>query len=338
VLAIPHLLHYYPILLVDIVQRTAMIELRLAGVREDVRNRKAMHQGRRGGSTVSSVFPFSVVARLLGILLLVAAGLKVWGLGVDPVPGTGVFSAPELQIAFVEFEVALAVWLCLGVQPIFSWLVSLLTFTGFAIVSSYLAWIGESSCGCFGRINVNPLYALAVDSIILTSLTLGRPDLRPLWESRGRILLKGAWGVVGAFAGVTAISGVLLAVTHYHFRSVPEALAYLRGERISVRPRLVNIGEGHPGDERELALEVANWTDKPIRLIGGAADCSCSVNDLPLTIPPGETRYLFLTFRFSGKPGIFTRRSGFLVDDQGMRLITFRLTGRIAPNEEKPGA
>jgi len=125
----------------------------------------------------------------------------------------------------------LALWLCLGARPILSWLVSCVTFAAFAAVSSYLAWIGQSSCGCFGRISVNPIYALALDGIVLTGLAFGRPDLKPLWDSHGRILLRAAWASLGAFAGLALIFGLFLGLVYWNFTSLPEALAYVRGAR-----------------------------------------------------------------------------------------------------------
>jgi len=67
-----------------------------------------------------------------------------------------------------------------------------------------------------------------------------------------------------------------------------------------------------------------------VRLIGGTADCSCTVlQDLPLEIGAGEMRSVTVNVVMSGKPGIFTRKAGFFIDDHGMKRIDFRLTGRI---------
>lgn len=82
-------------------------------------------------------------------------------------------------------------------------------------------------------------------------------------------------------------------------------------------------------------IQVANWTDKPVRVIGASRDCSCSVDDLPLSIPPKQTRPLSLTLRFSGQPGVFTRSAALLLDDDGFQQIAFRMTGRILPKEEE---
>jgi hypothetical protein len=54
------------------------------------------------------LFSWNVVSKLLGLILLGAAVLKLYGLGMSPVAASGVFSAPEFQIAVVELELFLA--------------------------------------------------------------------------------------------------------------------------------------------------------------------------------------------------------------------------------------
>jgi hypothetical protein len=45
---------------------------------------------------------------------------------------------------------------------------------------------------------------------------------------------------------------------------------------------------GRTGDTLQSSVTVTNFTDEPVRLIGGTTDCTCAtVDDFPLTIPPG---------------------------------------------------
>ncbi|MBI2807075.1 MAG: hypothetical protein HYX68_19010 [Planctomycetes bacterium] len=61
---------------------------------------------------------FSLIARCLGLLLLTAAGLKIYGFGVDPVARLGIFSAPAFQFLVIVFEILLGLWWVSGVQPL----------------------------------------------------------------------------------------------------------------------------------------------------------------------------------------------------------------------------
>jgi hypothetical protein len=93
---------------------------------------------------------------------------------------------------------------------------------------------------------------------------------------------------------------------------------------------VVDVREGVPGEVRKVVVEVKNWADSPIRLVGGTKDCTCTVlNDLPVTIPANEARSVTVRFRLPRTPGIFTRKAAFLVDDQGFKRADFVLTGRI---------
>jgi hypothetical protein len=49
---------------------------------------------------------------------------------------------------------------------------------------------------------------------------------------------------------------------------------------------------------------------------------------LPVTIPPGEFRAFTVAVKLPNRAGLFTRKAGVLIADDGMRRINFRVTGR----------
>jgi hypothetical protein len=246
---------------------------------------------------------YPVISRLLGLLLLIAAGLKVYGFGVDPVARMGIFSSPAFQFTVIAFEISLGLWLLSGIQPIGSWVAVLITFFGFAGASFYQGWIGQASCGCLGnKLSVNPWYMFVVDIAAVVTLIFARPDLKPLWENRVRIARTSAC-VLG---GYLFLLGSLAAFAHYRHGSISDALASLRSERLSVNPAMLDMGQGVPGETRDATVELANRTDQPIRIIGGTSDCSCTVlGDLPMTIPPGESRSISVQMRLPNSIGAF---------------------------------
>jgi hypothetical protein len=265
--------------------------------------------------------------RVLGVLLLAAAGLKAYGFGVDPVARTGIFSAPAFQFFVILFEIGLGIWLLSGQQPLGSWLAVLLTFTAFATISFYQGWIGQASCGCLGKkVTVSPWIMFGVDLTAVTALLICRPNLRGFWDERGRIARS-----VGSILGVyLLLMGVLVAVAYLGFGSIDASLASLRGERLSIHPSLVDMGEGLPGETRNTTVELTNRTDRPIRIIGGTSDCSCTVlADLPVTIPPGESRSISIAMHLPNATGAFNRKAGLQLDDIGFRAVSFRLVGQI---------
>ena len=252
-------------------------------------------------------------------------------MGVEPVASMGAFSAPAFKFLIVLFEVLLGVWLLTGKYQLAAWLTVLVAFVGFTAVSFYQGWIGQASCGCFGKVTVNPWITFGIDLVAVTALLLARPDLTPIWHYRTRIAYAGA----AIVAGYLVLLGSLAGYAQYRHGSVAAALASFRGERLTVNPAMIDMGEGTPGETREASVELTNRADQPIRLIGGTSDCSCTVlGDLPVTIPPGEARSITITMRLPDATGSFNRKAQLTIDDQGFKVVGFRLTGRITPAPE----
>ena len=128
---------------------------------------------------------------------------------------------------------------------------------------------------------------------------------------------------------------LLVGLSCWQFGSAEAALAYYRGERLSVLPRLVDVGEGFPGDDRTENIQLVNHTDRSIRVVGGTSDCSCIVtHDLPIAIPAGETRTISITIHLPAAAGMFTHKAVLLTDYDKARMIAFRLSGRIVMPED----
>ncbi len=215
--------------------------------------------------------PYSLVSRFLSVLLLAAAGLKLAGLAVDPVGRLGLFTLPAFQIGVIEFELFLAIWLLWGKKPLGSWATALLVFTVFAVVSAYQGWIGRASCGCFGKLSVSPWYASGIDLAVLLALILGRPD-GAMVRQRPRLIAMNFLPAICGAGGAAVLLGLLTGLASLLYGSADAALAHIRGERISLYPRMVDVGTGAAGEEREAVVEAVNRTDHAIRLIGGAKD------------------------------------------------------------------
>jgi hypothetical protein len=271
-----------------------------------------------------------LIPRTLGILLLAAAGLKLHGLGVAPLSAIGWFSTAWFQVGLIVAEVVLGMWLVSGLAPLGSWALCVATFGGFAAFSFYQGLLGQSSCGCFGRLSVSPWYAFILDLAVLTGLGFGRPDLKAVYQQPTATLKPVLLASVFTVGGVLLFAGLLFGTAHFAFGSVPAAVAYFRGERISIEPSVADVGAGAQGESKDVAVTLTNWTDQPIQVFGGTANCSCTVlGDLPVLIPAMESRLLSVQVHFKGSPGIFTRKAAFLVKNDGFKRVEFPITGRI---------
>ena len=121
---------------------------------------------------------YDVVRIVLGLILLTAAALKGHQLATEPVAETSLFTSRWFLIGVVEFELFFGLWLLSGLYPRRTWQAALVCFSAFACVSLYKALSGEASCGCFGRVPVNPWYTLVLDLAAVAALTSRRPARR----------------------------------------------------------------------------------------------------------------------------------------------------------------
>lgn len=122
----------------------------------------------------------NIVLKLLGLLLLAGAALKAHQLLTEPMANTDIWSNRYFLIFTVEFELALAIWLLSGLFKKTAWIATVACFSLFCCITLYKALAGYGSCGCFGRIHLNPWITLiAIDIPCLLALLIFRPkDLK----------------------------------------------------------------------------------------------------------------------------------------------------------------
>jgi hypothetical protein len=78
------------------------------------------------------------------------------------------------QMAVVVGEILFAFVLIAGIWQKWTWLLSLLGFSAFTLVSLMKGLSGESSCGCFGIVTVNPWITAAFDAVMVGLLLVFR--------------------------------------------------------------------------------------------------------------------------------------------------------------------
>lgn len=122
----------------------------------------------------AGAFCRKVLHVLLGIVLLAAACLK----GEEF--ATGFYLNPPLPSRYflfllIQAELLLAVWLLTGPIHKMCWRLVLITFGFFALFSLNTALHGQNSCGCFGRVPINPWYTALLDLAAVLALAIFRP-------------------------------------------------------------------------------------------------------------------------------------------------------------------
>jgi hypothetical protein len=293
---------------------------------------------------VLSLFPLQrrnrVVHALLGFILLAAAGLKIYGFNVTAVPPSGPFSGPQVQMLSVEWELLLGLWLFAGWLRLAVWFAAVGTFLTFTGISGYLGWIGQATCGCLGTIEASPWHALSVDLAALTLLATSPPG--PAFWRRNSALeqVRARPRLAAPLLGTATILGAsaLAAVTVYG--TPARILARLRGETLTAAPAYLDFGEGDPGQVLKAKIALRNWTDEPVRVVGGTRDCTANVTEnLPVAIPAGGAATVEIQFKVPpSASGALTRDLLFWTDCAQQQLLLIRAGCRIRaiPAETAP--
>ena len=130
-----------------------------------------------------------------GLVLIVAAVLKIHQLLTEPIISKGFWESWEFFLIQIPLELGLGIWLVCGLFRKAAWVVTVLVFGLFIALTLQKGLIGAESCGCFGRVKVNPWVTLSVIDI---PLFLGLVIFRP----RGLKLLPPPWPPKGHFFGI----------------------------------------------------------------------------------------------------------------------------------------
>lgn len=154
----------------------------------------------------------------VALVLLLASLLKGYGFLSSPVEGETFWGSRWFLLVVVQFELLLALLLVIDPLPQFTWWLALASFAVFAATATVKAVAGETSCGCFGRVEVSPWYTLILDLTVLTALLVfGPPKYNDrhgrLWTTIATLLLVGipaGWAIGRANPAAISDEGELL--------------------------------------------------------------------------------------------------------------------------------
>ena len=107
--------------------------------------------------------------------LLIAAGLKIHQLSSMPLTENLIFNSRWAATVLVVFEIMLAFWLFSAWLSKHSKGVGLVMFSLFLLVSFYKLLSGADSCGCFGVVEIHPIFTCLIDLVSLTLLYYWTP-------------------------------------------------------------------------------------------------------------------------------------------------------------------
>ncbi|MGA1979770.1 MAG: MauE/DoxX family redox-associated membrane protein [Sedimentisphaerales bacterium] len=185
-----------------------------------------------------------IITVVAGLVLIVAAALKIHQLLTEPIISKGFLESWEFFLIQIPLELGLGIWLVCGLFRKAAWMVAVLAFGLFIAVTLQKGLIGAESCGCFGRVKVNPWITLsAIDIPLFLGLVIFRP--------RGLKLLPPPWPSAKHFFGVAIPTFIVIGVI------IPVLILYKPPDKTDkyevVKPnewiRKENLGEKQIGEE-----------------------------------------------------------------------------------------
>ena len=146
-----------------------------------------------------------IVMVVAGLVLIVASVLKIHQLLTEPIISKGFWESWEFFLIQIPLELGLGIWLVCGLFRKAAWMVAVLSFGLFIAVTLQKGLIGAESCGCFGRVKVNPwITLLAIDIPLFLGLVIFRP--------KGLKFLPPPWPPKGHFFGVAIPTFIVIGV------------------------------------------------------------------------------------------------------------------------------
>ncbi|MDR0608558.1 MAG: hypothetical protein LBG58_00420, partial [Planctomycetaceae bacterium] len=114
----------------------------------------------------------------VALVLLVAAMLKAYQLATTPTLGESLLHARWFNIFVVEFELFFGIWLFFGLLPKLTHWMSVGLFSIFLVFSFHKTISGATTCGCWGNVEIPPIYTVLLDVFVIGLLIVFRPHTR----------------------------------------------------------------------------------------------------------------------------------------------------------------
>lgn len=188
------------------------------------------------------------------------------------------------------------------------------------LVSGFKFTMGESSCGCFGAIQIPPLVTLVFNILALLLIVRLRAN---------SFLAPTGWSAFlrRSVARVVLSCGAAVGFSFVWFGSPWYALMSLSGEKLAIDSTHIELGDCPAGDKRTVEVRVTNITAEPATIVGVQTTCNCLVpHGLPMTIPPQTTNVVAFTLFFPRTPGAtYEQEARFFIGGTtlGVAIVSF---------------
>ena len=204
-----------------------------------------------------------IVMTAAGLVLIIASVLKSHQLLTEPIISKGFWESWQFFLIQIPLELGLGIWLVCGLFRKAAWLLGVLSFGLFIGVTLQKGLTGAESCGCFGRVHVNPWITFsAMDVPFFVLLLIFRP--------KGEKLLPPPWPSARHFFGVAIPTFILLPalVLVLAFNKPPEKTDkyevikpqdWAKKEAVTAKPVIEKPADRNQPAQPKITRETEEW-------------------------------------------------------------------------------
>jgi hypothetical protein len=282
---------------------------------------------------------YRVTSFILGTVLLSAGVAKLFAGSSVAMVGPFILSAPN-QMVLIQFEIFLGIALLISWRPkVMRW-VALAFFGSLALASTILVWQGQSECGCFGSVKIDPQATLVFDVCAVVALYVFAPpntSAQTMGAVHREISIIHCLSLLLLWIGSAGVLMLLIGSVIAWNQGLSSAglLSRLRGEPITLTPSSIDLGSDSEGVPKKFEILFSNYSDQDIVITGSTANCSCALGKpLPLTVPKGTSISVPAHFAFKGSPGRFNHQLTVYTDHPQRTSMSMIVSGRIVEQSQ----
>jgi hypothetical protein len=233
--------------------------------------------------------PYSVIRFPIAFILFFSSVTK--GLKVASEPS----DQPELwAMGIVLFELALALALTTGIFPKLVKYLTAAVFDVFFCVALVLAFQSAASCGCFGRLHVDPRITACMDFTVGLVLLFSKTEVPIFWDSRGKMMYFST-GVVLSFFSLIPMS-LHPPVVRVEHATVAQSVDD-QPQSFGIVPETLVLGYAEPKSVHRATFEILNPSEQELPIDSVKAECECiSIIQPPEKILPKSQSSIVLEF------------------------------------------
>ena len=256
---------------------------------------------------------YSLVRFPIAAILLFSAVMKSYATVTEPT-----LYFPWFEILSVEFEFLLALSLLLNLCPKLTRWIAMGTFFMFLMIAVRLAWLAADSCGCFGKLHVDPRITVILDLTVFLFLFFAKVPDKMTFPHTGQ---------VRCFLFGTLLTLIpLVAMGRPH----PPTIVEHTPAKARQTTREHDFDYVEPQSVHRFSFLIDNPTERDWTVLAVRSECDClKVLEAPKMVGPGQVLPLPMEFHVPKEKQFYTKKIVVQTDDPDHPEIEFRIFARI---------